>query len=87
MRIVISGAAGFIGSHLCDRLLADGHHIAGLDNFLTGSRRNIAHLDNEPRFEFCEQDITQPFEVRGPVDAVINAASNWLPGRKRRRCR
>jgi dTDP-glucose 4,6-dehydratase len=79
LRIVISGAAGFIGSHLCDRLLAEGHQVAGLDNFLTGSRRNIAHLDREPRFEFSEQDITQPFEVEGPVDAVVNAASPASP--------
>jgi dTDP-glucose 4,6-dehydratase len=79
LRIVISGAAGFIGSHLCDRLLAEGHRVEGLDNFLTGSRRNIAHLEGEPRFEFREQDITQPFEVQGPVDAVVNAASPASP--------
>jgi len=79
LRIVISGAAGFIGSHLCDRLLAEGHQVTGLDNFLTGSRRNIAHLDNEPRFEFSQQDITEPFDVHGPVDAVVNAASPASP--------
>jgi dTDP-glucose 4,6-dehydratase len=79
LRIVISGAAGFIASHMCDRLLAEGHHVTGLDNFLTGSRRNIAHLSGEPRFEFREQDITQPFEVQGPVDAVVNAASPASP--------
>ena len=79
MRIIVSGAAGFIGSHLCDRLLADGHAVAGLDNFLTGSRRNIAHLANEPRFEFHERDITQPFKLEGAVDAVVNAASPASP--------
>jgi dTDP-glucose 4,6-dehydratase len=79
LRIIVSGAAGFIGSHLCDRLLADGHAVAGLDNFLTGSRRNIAHLANEPRFEFYERDITQPFEMEGAVDAVVNAASPASP--------
>jgi len=79
LRIIVSGAAGFIGSHLCDRLLADGHAVAGLDNFLTGSRRNIAHLANEPRFEFHERDITQPFEMEGAVDAVVNAASPASP--------
>jgi dTDP-glucose 4,6-dehydratase len=79
LRIVISGAAGFIGSHLCDRLLAEGHRVLGLDNFLTGSPRNIAHLHGEARFELREQDITQPFEVQGPVDAVLNAASPASP--------
>jgi dTDP-glucose 4,6-dehydratase len=79
LRIVISGAAGFIGSHLCDRLLADGHSVLGFDNFITGNGRNIAHLSNEARFEFQEQDITEPREVAGPVDAVINAASLASP--------
>jgi nucleoside-diphosphate-sugar epimerase len=64
---------------LCDRLLADGHAVAGLDNFLTGSRRNIGHLANEPRFEFHERDITQPFKIEGAVDAVVNAASPASP--------
>jgi dTDP-glucose 4,6-dehydratase len=79
LRIIVSGAAGFVGSHLCDRLLADGHAVAGLDNFLTGSRRNIGHLANEPRFEFHERDITQPFKIEGAVDAVVNAASPASP--------
>jgi dTDP-glucose 4,6-dehydratase len=79
LRIIISGAAGFIASHLCDRLLADGHTVAGLDNFLTGSPRNIEHLASEPRFEFHERDITQPFEITGAVDAVVNAASPASP--------
>jgi dTDP-glucose 4,6-dehydratase len=79
LRIVIAGAAGFIGSHLCDRLLADGHSILALDNLLTGNRRNLAHLDGEPRFEFVEQDITQPFAVEGSVDAVMNLASPASP--------
>jgi dTDP-glucose 4,6-dehydratase len=64
---------------LCDRLLADGHTVAGLDNLLTGSLRNIAHLAREPRFEFDERDITQPFEMEGAVDAVVNAASPASP--------
>ncbi len=79
MRIVISGAAGFIGSHLCDRLLADGHEVLGLDNFITGRRRNILHLAHEPRFEFREHDINQPCEIAGPVGAVLNAASLASP--------
>jgi dTDP-glucose 4,6-dehydratase len=79
LRIIVTGAAGFIGSHLCDRLLEDGHTVAGIDNFLTGSRRNILHLANEPRFEFHQRDITKPFEIEGAVDAVVNAASPASP--------
>lgn len=79
LRIVISGAAGFIGSHLCDRLLADGHQVFGLDNFITGNPRNIAHLEGEKAFEFREHDITAPCEIAGKVDAVINAASLASP--------
>ncbi len=65
MRIVVSGAAGFVGSHFCDRLLAEGHTVVALDNFLTGAPRNIAHLKGEPRFSIVDQDITQPFTVEG----------------------
>jgi len=79
LRIVVSGAAGFIGSHLCDRLLQDGHTVLGLDSFLTGSPRNVAHLAGESRFELREQDITQPFSVDGPVDCVANLASPASP--------
>ncbi|MBS1854553.1 MAG: SDR family oxidoreductase [Acidobacteria bacterium] len=79
MRIIVSGAAGFIGSHMCDRLLAEGHSVVALDNFLTGSRRNIAHLDGHPRFEFRELDITRPFTVGGAVDGVVNMASPASP--------
>lgn len=79
MRIVVAGAAGFIGSHLCDRLLAEGHPVVGLDNLLTGAPRNIGHLSGDPRFEFLERDITQPFEVAGAVDAVVNLASPASP--------
>jgi dTDP-glucose 4,6-dehydratase len=79
LRIIVSGAAGFIGSHMCDRLLAEGHSIVALDNFLTGSRRNIAHLAGHPRFEFREQDITRPFAVEGAVDGVVNMASPASP--------
>ena len=52
MRVLITGAAGFLGSHLTDRFLADGHSVVGLDNFITGHRDNLAHLANEPRFSF-----------------------------------
>ena len=79
MRIVVSGAAGFIGSHLCDRLLAEGHSVVALDNFLTGAPRNVAHLQGHPDFEFREQDVTRPFAVAGPVDGVVNLASPASP--------
>jgi dTDP-glucose 4,6-dehydratase len=79
LRIVVSGAAGFIGSHMCDRLLAEGHAVVGIDNFLTGSRRNLAHLAIEPRFRLIRQDITQPFPIEGPVDCVANLASPASP--------
>jgi dTDP-glucose 4,6-dehydratase len=79
LRIVVSGAAGFIASHMCDRLLAEGHTVVGLDNFLTGSARNLAQLAGEARFSFREQDVTQAFTVDGPVDGVLHMASPASP--------
>jgi len=78
LRIVVSGA-GFIGSHFCDRLLAEGHTVVGLDNFLTGAARNLMHLADEPRFRLIQQDITEPFSIAGAVDAVVNMASPASP--------
>lgn len=78
-RVAISGAAGFIGSHLCDRLLSEGYAVLGLDNFLTGAERNIAHLGGNASFEFVKQDVTVPFTVAGPFDYVIHAASPASP--------
>ena len=77
-RILISGAAGFLGSHLTDRLLGEGHTIFGVDNFSTGSSRNLSHLRNEPRFAFEERDICHPFDP-GHVDYVFNLASPASP--------
>jgi dTDP-glucose 4,6-dehydratase len=79
LRIVVSGAAGFIGSHLCDRLLAESHTVVVLDNLLTGNRRNLEHLEGKPHFCLVEQDITRPFSVEGPVDFVVNLASPASP--------
>jgi len=83
LRIAVSGAAGFIGSHMCDRLLAEGHTVVALDNFLTGSPGNLAHLEGHTRFRFVEQDITLPFAadgaVDGPLDGVVNMASPASP--------
>ena len=78
MRVLITGGAGFIGSHLCDALLAEGHHVVCVDNLLTGSLRNIAHLRNEPGFEFFELDVNRPYDA-GPVDYIFHFASPASP--------
>jgi dTDP-glucose 4,6-dehydratase len=75
----VSGAAGFIGSHFCDRVLGEGHTVVALDNFLTGSPANLAHLKGRDGFRFVKQDITKPFTVEGPVDCVVNMASPASP--------
>jgi len=64
---------------MCDRLLAEGHTVVALDNFLTGARHNLIHLSADPRFRFIEQDITRPFSIDGPVNAVLNMASPASP--------
>ena len=79
MRLILSGVAGFIGSHLADRLLAEGHAVVGVDNFLTGSAANIAHLAGVARFEFLERDVCRPFDVPGPVEGVLHLASPASP--------
>src|SRR5579863_4632239 len=78
MRVLVSGAAGFLGSHLSDALLAEGHSVRGVDNLCTGSLRNIEHLKSEPRFDFLEHDICTPFDP-GPVDYIFNFASPASP--------
>jgi dTDP-glucose 4,6-dehydratase len=75
---LVTGAAGFLGSHLCDALLAEGHQVLGVDNLCTGSLANLKHLEREPRFRFLEQDITIPFDP-GPVSYVFNFASPASP--------
>ena len=79
MRIVVSGAAGFIGSHMSDRLLAEGHSVLAIDNFLTGSPDNITHLEGHRGFQFLERDITRPLSIEGAVDCVVNMASPASP--------
>ena len=78
MHILLTGAAGFLGSHLADRLLADRHSVIGVDNLCTGSLRNLEHLSHEPRFSLEQHDICQPFDF-GRVDFVFNFASPASP--------
>jgi len=79
MRIVITGGAGFVGSHLVDNLLAVGHEVIAVDNLITGRRRNIAHLATEPRFRFVEHDVSAPLFLDGTVDAILHLASPASP--------
>jgi len=79
VRTVITGGAGFIGSHLCDRFVSDGHEVLCVDSLLTGSRRNFAHLVDHPRFQFVEHNVSEPIEIDGPVDNVLHFASPASP--------
>ncbi len=79
MRVVITGAAGFLGSHLGERFLAEGHEVVGIDNLLTGTLENIAHLMRQPKFEFVHLDVTNAVHVDGPVDGVLHFASPASP--------
>src|SRR5579871_1820261 len=79
MRIVVTGGAGFLGSHLSDVLLAAGHDVVCLDNLLTGNTDNIAHLMGNPRFRFVKHDVTEYLFIDGAVDAVLHFASPASP--------
>ena len=78
-RILITGAAGFLGSHLCDKFIKEGYYVIGMDNFITGTFENIAHLTNSEQFEFREHDVTEHISLDGPLDYILNFASPASP--------
>jgi dTDP-glucose 4,6-dehydratase len=79
MRVLVTGGAGFLGSHLCDRLLAEGHDVIAMDNLITGSTDNIAHLAGNRKFQFIHHDVTEYIYIKGPVDAILHFASPASP--------
>ncbi len=79
MRILITGGAGFLGSHLCDRFLAEGHQVVAMDNLITGNVRNIAHLAGNPDFHFIRHNVTNYIFLDGPLDAILHFASPASP--------
>ncbi len=79
MRILLTGAAGFLGSHFADRLLAEGHMVIGMDNFITGNRENIVHLNENPNFSFIFHDVSNFIQVTSPIDYVVHFASPASP--------
>ncbi len=79
MHVLITGGAGFLGSHLCDRFIAEGHHVIAMDNLITGNTENIAHLAGNDRFKFIHHDVTQYIYLSGQIDAVLHFASPASP--------
>lgn len=79
MRVLITGGAGFLGSHLCDRFLAEGHTVIAMDNLITGTTDNIAHLSGHERFTFIKHDVTNYIYIGGPLDAILHFASPASP--------
>ena len=78
-KVLITGAAGFLGSHLCDRFLSEGFYVIGMDNYITGSPKNIEHLDGNPNFEFIEHDVTKFISIEGELDYILHFASPASP--------
>lgn len=82
MRILLTGAAGFLGSHLCEKLLLEGHSVIGMDNFLTGDPQNLAHLSTNENFSFIRQDVSNFIFVPGNLNAVLHFASPASPNKE-----
>ncbi|WP_111308756.1 UDP-glucuronic acid decarboxylase family protein [Confluentibacter sediminis] len=78
-KVLITGAAGFLGSHLCDRFIKEGYYVIGMDNFITGDKKNIDHLSNNPNFEFINHDVTEFVEIKGDLDYILHFASPASP--------
>ena len=78
-RVLITGAAGFLGSHLCDRFIKEGFHVIGMDNLITGDLKNIQHLFKLEQFEFYHQDVSKYIHVPGPLDYILHFASPASP--------
>lgn len=78
-KVLITGAAGFLGSHLCDRFIKEGFEVIGMDNFITGDAKNISHLAPHPNFLFIEHDVTQYINIEGPLDYILHFASPASP--------
>jgi dTDP-glucose 4,6-dehydratase len=79
MRVLVTGGAGFLGSHLCDRLLQEGHQVVAMDNLITGNTANISHLAGHPKFKYINHDVTEYIYLDGPLDAVLHFASPASP--------
>jgi dTDP-glucose 4,6-dehydratase len=79
MRVLISGGGGFLGSHLTDLLLSQGHEVVGVDNFITGKPQNIAHLEGSKKYNFIKHDVIEPLKVDGPIDRIYHMASPASP--------
>lgn len=77
--VLITGAAGFLGSHLCDRFIKEGFHVIGMDNYITGDKRNLAHLNSNPHFEFIEHDVTEHISIDKNLDYILHFASPASP--------
>ena len=78
-KVLITGAAGFLGSHLCDKFIKEGYHVIGMDNFITGDKKNIEHLENNSYFSFIEHDVTEYIDVEGAIDYILHFASPASP--------
>lgn len=78
-KILITGAAGFLGSHLCDRFITEGYHVIGMDNFITGDSKNLKHLNEHPNFTFIEHDVTEFVSIEGYLDYILHFASPASP--------